>query len=258
MNIKVDPNWWKTMFDEIYLITDARSVCNDEITISEVDVICELLPIRPEHRILDLCGGHGRHSFELYARGFKGCTLVDYSQYLIDYAKTFAEEHHWPITIVRSDARKTGLPSESFNHVLIMGNSMGYIQECDADRQVLIEAHRLLCLGGWLLVDVLDGRAIKDSFSPTAWHETKDNHVICRKREIQGDVLYAREVVLSKEKGLLRDQTYAIRFYEPQTLATLFEQTGFTKVNVQTNFSPHEKKGDYGFMNHRMIATGRK
>ena len=87
MSIVVDSDWWKTMFDEIYLLTDARSVCDKELTRREVDVICEFLPIHPEHMILDLCGGHGRHSFELYERGFTECTLLDYSQFLIDSAK---------------------------------------------------------------------------------------------------------------------------------------------------------------------------
>lgn len=26
---KINPDWWKTVFDEIYLITDARSACDD-------------------------------------------------------------------------------------------------------------------------------------------------------------------------------------------------------------------------------------
>jgi hypothetical protein len=29
MTIQVDDNWWKDLFDEVYLITDARSVCDD-------------------------------------------------------------------------------------------------------------------------------------------------------------------------------------------------------------------------------------
>ena len=86
MTIQVDPEWWKTLFDEIYLITDARSVCDEEITRREVDLICELLPISPGHKVLDLCGGHGRHSLELAARGMGQCTLVDYSCHLIEQA----------------------------------------------------------------------------------------------------------------------------------------------------------------------------
>ena len=142
MSITVDPNWWKTLFDEVYLITDARSVCNEDITRLEVDVICELLPIRRNSKILDLCGGHGRHSLELCARGFTCCTLLDYSQVLIDCAKALAAECNLSIEAVQCDARSTGFPDESFNHVLIMGNSLGYIKS-PADSQIISEAFRL-------------------------------------------------------------------------------------------------------------------
>ena len=40
MAIVVDPDWWKKLFDEVYLITDARSVCDKVLTCREVDVIC--------------------------------------------------------------------------------------------------------------------------------------------------------------------------------------------------------------------------
>ena len=55
MQINVDPDWWKELFDEIYLLTDARSVCDETLTQKEVDVICELLPVRHGDRILDMC-----------------------------------------------------------------------------------------------------------------------------------------------------------------------------------------------------------
>ena len=87
MTIKVDPDWWKKIFDDIYLVTDARSVCDEEITQREVDVICKIIPIEPEQKILDLCGGHGRHSIELYSRGYRNCTLLDYSKTLLHHAK---------------------------------------------------------------------------------------------------------------------------------------------------------------------------
>lgn len=258
MSIKVDPDWWKTMFDEVYLLTDARSVCNEELTRREVDVICELLPVNYNHRILDLCGGHGRHAFELCERGFTGCTLLDYSQYLIDYAKALAAERNFSIDFVRSDARHTQLQSEFFDHVYIMGNSLGYIQEPEADSQILAEALRVLRSGGWLLVDVTDGAAIKDSFNPNAWHEIGDDIVVCRERELQGNMIFAREMVFSRQKGLIRERTYAIRLYEAQTLTALFRQTGFRRIKVRTDFLPGQSKSDYGFMSRRLIAVGQK
>ncbi len=258
MPIEVDPDWWKTLFDEVYLLTDARSVCDDELTRREVDLICELLDLQPGHRILDLCGGHGRHSFELCRRGFGSCTLLDYSPALTAIAKDLARENRQPLEVVCCDARKTELAAENFDHVLIMGNSIGYIQQPDADRQILAEAHRVLRPGGWLLVDVTDGRAVKRSFQPNAWHEIGEDIVVCRQREIRGSIVCAREMVLSRQQGLIRDRTYAVRLYESESLAGLLEASGFAHVTVHTDFAPHRSAGDYGFMNRRMIATGQK
>ena len=258
MPIEVDPDWWKTLFDDVYLMTDARSVGDESLTRLEVDVISELLPLESGHKILDLCGGQGRHCFELCKRGFDACTLVDYSQSLTDVAIEKVRENQYPIKVVRCDARRIDLGSNQFNHVLIMGNSLGYIQEPDADRKILSEAYRVLQPDGWLLVDVTDGAAVKKSFNPNAWHEVGNDTVVCRQREMRDDVVSARELVISKEQGMIRDRTYAVRLYEPQTLASLIETTGFKQVKIHTDFSPHRFEGDYGFMNRRMLAIGRK
>ena len=246
------------MFDEVYLLTDARSVCDEEITRREVDLICHLLHIRKGHRVLDLCGGHGRHSLELCARGFAECTVLDYSRYLIDCARTTAAKCNYPMECIQGDARNTGLSAESFDRVLIMGNSLGYIPEPAADKQILDEARRVLCPGGRLLIDVTDGAAVKDSFNPTAWHEINADVVVCRQRILEGNAVHTREVVISKEKGLIRDSSYSIRLYEPQTLEAELEEAQFRQVTVHTDFSPHQRTGDYGFMNRRMLATGHK
>ena len=258
MNIRVHPDWWKKMFDEVYLLTDARSVCDQEITTREVDIICELLPIQPKHKILDLCGGHGRHSFELCKRGFDECTLVDYSQNLIERATRQAEKNNYPVRFIQADARNSGLSDGSFDHVIIMGNSLGYIPAPEADKDILYEAHRLLRSGGWLLADITNGEIVKNTFTPSAWHEIGDDTVVCRQRELHGERLHAREMVISKQQGVIRDETYAMRLYEPPEFELLLESVGFKNVRVHTDFSPHQAEGDYGFMNSRMIASGQK
>jgi len=258
MSIEVNPDWWKTMFDDVYLLTDARSVDDHELTGREVDVICETVPLRPGQAILDLCGGHGRHSLELCNRGFSNCTLLDYSGYLIQKARKTAKGRGFRMDFIQSDARDTGLPSGSFDHVLIMGNSLGYIQEPSADIQILTEACRVLRSGGWLLVDVTDGAEVERAFNPSSWHEVDSDLVVCREREIAGNTVNAREMVISKQKGMIRDRTYAIRLYDAKGLAEMIQEAGFVQVRVRNDFSPHQKKGDYGFMNKRMVGIGRK
>ena len=258
MAITVEPDWWKTLFDEIYLLTDARSVCDDTLTCREVDVICELLPLDADHNILDLCGGHGRHTFELYKRGFTRCTLLDYSKRLLEFAETKAREKDYSVNFIQCDARSTELPGGYFDHVIIMGNSLGYIQSQDADSRIIEETYRLLRTGGWLLVDVADGSVVKHAFTPNSWHEIGEDTVVCRHRELCGDVINARELVFNKQKGQIRDQTYAIRLYDSEKLDDLFQHGGFGNVRIYTDFSPHRSDGDYGFMNNRMIGVGQK
>jgi len=257
MSIEVKPQWWKTLFDDIYLITDARSVCDQHITAVEIDLVCGLLNLNSTHRVLDLCGGHGRHSIELFNRGITNCTLVDYSSFLVDRAKEEARKQGMALHCVRSDARDTGLPSDSFDAVIIMGNSMGYGDHAEWDLHILQEAKRLLCHGGHLLVDVVDGGWVRKSFNPRTWHEIGDDVIVCRVRELLKYRVNVREIVLSRKQGLLRDHSYSIRFYNPSSMKRLFEKAGLTDIKVHRDFSPHLLEGDYGFMNNRMIVIGR-
>lgn len=258
MSIEVEPQWWKTLFDDIYLITDARSVCNQDITAVEMDLVCRLLNLKPVHRVLDLCGGHGRHSMEMFRRGITNCTLVDYSSFLVDRAKEEAQKQGFALRCVRADARNTGLPSDSFDAVIIMGNSLGYGEHAECDLHILQEAQRLLSRGGHLLVDVVDGGWIRDSFNPRTWHEIGDDVIVCRMRELLQGHVNVREIVLSRKRGLLRDRSYSIRFYNPSSMKRLFENAGLTGIEVHRDFSPHLLEGDYGFMNNRMIVVGRR
>ncbi len=258
MSIEVEPQWWKTLFDDIYLITDARSVCDQEITAVETELVCGLLDLKPVHRVLDLCGGHGRHSMELYRRGIINCTLVDYSSFLVGRAKEEAQKQDFALHCVRADARDTGLPSDTFDAVIIMGNSMGYGEHAEWDLHILQEARRLLCRGGQLLVDVVDGGWICESFNPRTWHEIGDDVIVCRMRELLKGRVNVREIVLSRKRGLLRDQSYSIRFYNPSSMKKLFQKAGLTDIEVHRDFSPHIREGDYGCMNNRMIVIGHK
>lgn len=258
MSISVKKNWWETLFDEIYLLTDARSVCDDDITRREVDLMCRLLSISEGQRIVDLCGGHGRHCFEFYSRGFERCTLVDYSRCLLAKAAQKARENGADINIIQADARKTGLLPGQFDRVCILGNSLGYISETDADSKIIREAWRLLRRGGRALVDVADGEYVLESFAPRAWHEIEDDTVVCRERELREGIMNTREMVLDKKRGLVRDECYSIRLFDERKLMMLLEKAGFSEVEIRKDFSAHDRDEDYGFMNNRMLAIGVK
>ena len=258
MTIDVDPDWWKTLFDEVYLVTDARSVGDDNITRQEIDIFLALVPMQPHDRILDLCGGHGRHTLELCQRGFRDCTVLDYSQPLLDIGARVAAQKRYRVQFVQGDARQIELTSEAFDHVLILGNSLGYIPEPDADLLILQESRRLLKSRGWLLLDVSDGEAVSTKIAPHAWHEIGDDVVVCRQREVKDGLVCAREMVLSKRQGMIRDKTYCIRLYGADDLAALVARAGFGDVQVHSDAAALNRTEDVGCMNHRLVLTARK
>ena len=195
---------------------------------------------------------------ELHHRGFKKCTVIDYSQFLIDRGRKDAGGLGMRIEFLQGDARATGLPPERFDHVLILGNSLGYIPSPDGDRDILSEALRLLKHGGRLLIDIVNGATLRSRFNPVAWHEIGDDIVVCRNRTLDGALVRAREVVMSKKGGLIRDNFYSLRLYDPDSIRSLLSVVGFSGIDVIGDFSPFNKKEDYGFMNFRMIVTAGK
>lgn len=258
MTINVNPDWWKTLFDEIYLLTDARSVADDRITGQEIDIFSTLIPMQPHERILDLCGGHGRHAMELYRRGFRDCTVLDYSLSLLDIGMRNAAGTGYDIRFVQGDARHTAFIPEAFDHVLILGNSLGYIPEPDADLLILRESRRVLKPRGRLLLDVSDGERVQSLITPQAWHEIGDDTVVCRQREVSDDHISAREMVFSKKRGMIRDKTYCIRLYGAKDLVALAQDAGFDDVQIYTDASAMENTDDVGCMNHRLVLSARK
>jgi len=258
MTIHVDPDWWKTLFDEVYLITDARSVDNDSVTRQEISIFTTLIPIEPHDRILDLCGGHGRHSIELCNRGYRDCTVLDYSDALLRIGAKNAAGKGYEIRFVQGDARHTDFASEAFDHVLILGNSLGYISDPDADLLILKESGRLLKPQGWLLLDVTDGGSVPTKISPQAWHQIGDDMVVCRQREAKNGMISAREMVLSKSRGLIRDKNYRIRLYNQNDLNDLALNAGFGNIQIHTGASAMKVTEDVGCMNHRLVVSAQK
>jgi len=256
--LKIDPDWWKSLFDQTYLVTDARSVCDDRLTRREVDMVEDVMGLKTSHPILDLCGGHGRHALELFRRGFRDVTVVDYSGFLLDLGRENAATERASINFVNADARDTGLPDHSFRAVMVMANSFGYFLDPADDEKLLWEAYRLLAPGGILLLDLVDREFIVNEFKPLSWHEADGEIVVCRERELEGDLVISREMVLSKKDGLLRDKKYCVRLYGREEIGRLLDFSGFSRVRIRNGYNSHDRDGDYGFLTNRMIVTAQK
>jgi len=256
----VSADWWKILFDELYLKTDGDNYDgeDDTITKSEIDLMIKISGFTPSQHILDLCCGQGRHSFELARRGFTKVDGLDYSDYLINIAKQRAVSSKLPVIFTQGDARQIPFPDGTFDVIMLLANSFGYFEDKNDDIAVLKEVYRALKPGGYVLLDITDGTYIKNNYNKTVLEWIDEDVYVYRQREIKGDRLVAREAVCSVDKGLIRDHFYAERLYAYDDIKQSLLSTNFKELKYEDTITHHHEYIDWGMLAQRMIIRGFK
>ena len=250
--------WWRTLFNAVYLKTDGDVVENDANTQAEIERVVAAVGLEADDKILDLCCGQGRHSLELGRQGFSRVTGLDCSSYLIRLARRRARDAGLKVTFREGDARKFALRDGPFDAVLVMGNSFGYFDREVDDLAVLNSIKRVLRAGGALVVDITDGDWMRENFEPRSWEWIDENHFVCRERSlsVDGDRLISREVVVHAEKGVIADQFYAERLYSRDRLRALLAEAGFRSIRFHDRLTADSSRGgDLGMMAHRDLVS---
>ncbi|MFH0774866.1 MAG: methyltransferase domain-containing protein [bacterium] len=254
----VRPDWWRDIFNSTYLKTDADVVDDTKLTRQEIDLFTKVAKLSLQHRILDLCCGQGRHSLELARRGFNSIEGFDRSHYLIQKAKEQAKKEGLTTRFKEGDARKLPYPSDTFDTVMILGNSFGYFETIQDDLRVLREVGRVLKPWGNLLIDISDGDYLRGNFQPRSWEWIDKKHFVCRERSLSLDKqrLTSREVVTDVEKGVIVDQFYAERLYTKESIQELLKTGGFSDILIHGTISSESARNqDLGMMERRIIVT---
>lgn len=254
------PEWWKRIFNSVYLKTDADVVEDSLITEKEVSLFARYLDIKDGDSLLDLACGQGRHLIELAQKGNFNLYGLDRSRYLIQRAKNISRKKRLNINFKEGDARKLPYPTDSFDFVTILGNSFGYFETTDDDIKILKEIFRVLKPEGKLLMDVADGSYLRDNFTLRSWEWIDKKHFVCRERSLasDNDRLISREVVTNTDKGVIVDQFYAERLYTQEVLADLIENVGFKDTIFHGSIGADSLRNqDLGMMEKRFILTTR-
>jgi len=251
-------DWWRKLFNSIYLKTDGDVVENDANTTHEIDLLIQSAGLEPNDRVLDLCCGQGRHCLELTRRGFRNVTGVDRSRYLVRLARRRAKTSGLGVAFHEGDARKFRVAADKFHCVAILGNSFGYFEREEDDRRVLDAVVRVLGPHGCLVMDLVDGDWMRTHFEPRSWEWIDQNHLVCRERSLSGDGtrMISREVVVHCERGVIVDQFYAERLYSHEQIFELLERVGFHSIRDHGSvLAESDRNQDLGMMAHRMFLT---
>jgi len=156
------------------------------------------------------------------------------------------------------DARKLPYSADSFDIVMILGNSFGYFATIQEDIRVVQEVFRVLRAGGRILIDVADGAYLQQHFQPRSWEWLDRKHFVCRERSLSCDQqrLISREIVNDVRKGIIVDQFYAERIYTRESMSELLKIIGFNDVIFHGEISPDSLRNqDLGMMGRRIIVT---
>jgi D-alanine-D-alanine ligase len=252
-------DWWKKIFNSYYLKTDGDVVNDSELTKNEVDLFIIKFDLKEDEKILDLCCGQGRHSIELARRGYKHIYGLDQSTYLIRKARKSTHTQNLNIQFKEGDARKSNYQTDTFDKVLILGNSFGYFESVQDDIKVLKEMARILKPWGKIFLDITDGEYIKNNFQPRSWEWIDKKYFVCRERSLSSDQerLISREVITEVNKGVVADQFYAERLYNKEKLKCILEEAGFSSVAFLGSVIPNSLRNqDLGMMEKRILVSG--
>ena len=131
----------------------------------QVTGLRRLLDVDSRSIVVDIACGHGRHALAFAERGHD-VVGVDFAVALLTRARELGAELNVPVHWVRGDMRR--LPLESgIAGVAILTDSFGLFETDEENEAVLHEAARILSLTGRLLLKVVNGAPILESFRAT-------------------------------------------------------------------------------------------
>jgi D-alanine-D-alanine ligase len=254
----LQPDWWKRIFNSMYLKTDSDVVEDETITRLELDMFTQFLGLTPDQVILDLACGQGRHTLGLARRGYREVYGLDRSHFLINRARQTSANEGLKVKFREGDARKLPYAADTFDVVMILGNSFGYFENLEDDLKVLKEVFRVLKPQGKFLLDLADGSYLKEHFNPRSWEWINKDHFVCRERSLASDQerLISREVISNTKKGVIVDQFYAERLYTRESIRALLKKAGFSGITHHEEYTTSsERNQDLGMMERRIIVS---
>ena len=143
-------SWWREFFES----PDAFPLsCFPEPDVTEQQVrgIEQLLGLRPDDLIADICCGHARHTLPLAAAGYQLVGL-DISEMMLRVASYLAREANARLRLVRGLAQQLPFADGVFDVAMNLFNSLGYMDD-EQNQALLREIARCLKPHGRLLLD---------------------------------------------------------------------------------------------------------
>ena len=218
---------WDELFDESYFVLYADAD-NEQRARAESEAAIALAGVSPGAEILDCPCGFGRHASVLVEAGYR-VTGADRSAVQLaeaDRRRGAAERPRY----VRADYRELPFPDASYDAVLCLFTSLGYLER-DDDVGVLSEFRRVLRPGGALIVDTMHRDRLARIYHRRDWDVHPDGGVIIRERDfdpVTGTV--ANHQLYIPDEGERLSRRFVVRVYTATEWVTMMRAAGFSEI----------------------------
>lgn len=239
----IQKKWYKEFFQKYYYDT-YHNFFTPARTKKDVNFIIRVLNLPKRSKILDLCGGYGRHSILLAKKGY-AVTIQDLNKNFLTMAKKEAEKQKIKIKTVHSDMRLIPFKNE-FDAVINIFTSFGYLENEKENIKVLKEVKKALKPGGKFLIDTINRNWILDNFQPKYWRKI-NNLLFLENRQVDFKTKRNKVKILIVDlKNSKIHSTYnEVRIYTFEELRIMLNKVGLKVI---------KKYGSLGFESYTKNA----
>jgi ubiquinone/menaquinone biosynthesis C-methylase UbiE len=218
---------WDAFFSEFYLRAYAHDE-DDSGAQSQALAAARLAAVPEGGDVLDAPCGFGRHSIPLARAGYR-VTGADRAQPLIDEARRRSRGERWP-KWVRADYRELPLPDASFDLVINLFSSLGYLGD-EQDTRALAELRRVLRPEGRLVLETMQRDALVRNFTEQDWHLLGEGKLLLEQRTFDPASGVAQMTqTLVPTAGSRESRTVSLRVYTATELLAMLDRAGFSEA----------------------------
>jgi ubiquinone/menaquinone biosynthesis C-methylase UbiE len=223
---------WDSVFDETYLRT-YLPMSSEEQSREQALAAAALAGVEAGAEVLDCPCGFGRHAIPLADAGYL-VTGLDRSESQLAEAARRRGDVDWP-RLVRGDYRELPFEDASFDAVLTLFSSLGYLER-NEDIGVLGELRRVLRPGGGLVVETAhrDGFArFSQPFARRTWERLPDDSLYLEERTpdwVAGTIHTYRLIVTPENERI--ERPYLLHVYSVKEWAEMLGEAGFSDVDA--------------------------
>jgi SAM-dependent methyltransferase len=219
----------------------------------ETERIIELLGVHSGAKLLDVCCGIGRHTFELARRGFL-LTGIDRTRPYIERAREQARREGLTIEFIHDDAKALRC-APVFDGALDMFTSFGYFDSEADDVKVASNVCRALRPGAKFLVDLEGRELIARDFRPREWFRHDDGSLGLQEKTVcDGWERLNTRWILIRDGKIVKESVVSSRIYSGSEMRRLLIAAGFSSVVLFGNL----QGAPYDNYANRLIAVAAK